>query len=86
MGGRTKLLGAFVGGLLAMAAIFGVIALADNGGGDDNDNVQNVSATPRGSTGSNSPDRNSSAPSEKAISGRKNSSAPLTIGTRSGHP
>jgi len=45
MHGRMRLAAAFLGGILAMAAVFGVFALVNNGGGNG-DNVQNVSGTP----------------------------------------
>jgi putative serine protease PepD len=59
-----KLLGAFAAGLLAMAAVIGVIAIADNSGGNNNGNVQNVTETPGGSTASNS---NASLQSEDCL-------------------
>lgn len=53
MQGRMRLAAAFVGGLLAMAAVVGVIALA-SGGNDNGGSVQNVtSVTPKATSGSN---------------------------------
>ena len=53
MHGRMRLALAFVGGLLAMAAVVGVIALA-SGGDDNGGSVQDVtSGTPRATSGSN---------------------------------
>ena len=53
MHGRMRLAAAFVGGLLAMAAVVGVIALA-SGGDNNGGSVQNVtSGTPKATSGSN---------------------------------